>query len=153
MAVRQLFQKILQRRVSGKVTGGSNRKKSVKRLATLPEKITNHPKDFIHKVTDAITRRYDRVCVEVLAVSNMIKNHKPAQSISDAGWGIFGIFLKYKADWHGTTILAIGKFEPGTKLPNNCGYIHKDLTLTDRQWTSPRCGKVVNRDQKCCHKY
>ena len=31
--------KILQRRVSGKVTGGSNRKKSVKRLATLPAEV------------------------------------------------------------------------------------------------------------------
>jgi putative transposase len=111
--------RILQRRVSGKVTGGSNRKKSVKRLATLPEKITNQRKDFLHKVTDAITRQYDRVCVEDLAVSNMIKNHKLSQSISDAGWGMFGIFKKYKADWHRTSILAIGKFEPGAKLYNS----------------------------------
>src|ERR1017187_1314005 len=36
--------KILQRRVSRKVKGGSNRKKSVKRLATLHEKITNQRK-------------------------------------------------------------------------------------------------------------
>jgi putative transposase len=90
--------RILQRRVSGKVTGGSNRKKSVKRLDTLPEKITNQRKDFLHKVTDAITRQYDRVCIEDLAVSNMIKNYKPSQFVSDAGWGMFGIFPKYKAD-------------------------------------------------------
>jgi IS605 OrfB family transposase len=153
MAVRQLFQKILLRRVSRKVTGGSNRKKSVKRLTTLPEKITNQRKDYIHKVTDAIARQYDTVCVEDLAVSNMIKNHNPAQLVSDAGWGMFGIFPKYKADWRGTSILEIGKFEPRTKLPNSCGFIHKNLILTDRQWACPRCGKVVNRDEKCCHKY
>ena len=96
--------KILQRRVSRKVKGGSNRKKSVKRLATLHEKITNQRKDFLHKVTDAITKQYDTVCVEDLAVSNMIKNHKLSQSISDVGWGMFGIFLKYKADWRGNNI-------------------------------------------------
>ena len=138
--------KILQRRVSRKVKGGSNRKKSVKRLATLHEKITNQRKDFLHKVTDAITKQYDTVCVEDLAVSNMIKNHKLSQSISDVGWGMFGIFLKYKADWRGNNILEIGKFEPSTKLHNTCGYINKDLTLKDREWACPKCGKVVNRD-------
>lgn len=138
--------KILQRRVSRKVKGGSNRKKSVKRLATLHEKITNQRKDFLHKVTDAITKQYDTVCVEDLAVSNMIKNHKLSQSISDVGWGMFGIFLKYKADWRGNNLLEIGKFEPSTKLHNTCGYINKDLTLKDREWACPKCGKVVNRD-------
>ena len=133
--------KIMQRRVSRKVKGSRNRKKSVKRLASLHEKITNQRKDFLHKVTDVITRHYDTVCIEDLTVSNMIKNHKLSQTISDAGWGIFGVLLKYKAAWRGINILEIGKFEPSSKLHNGCGYIHKD-----RQWTCPGCGKVVNRD-------
>jgi len=114
--------------------------------AALHEKITNQRKDFLHKVTDVITRHYDTVCIEDLTVSNMIKNRILSQTISDAGWGIFGVLLKYKAAWRGINILEIGKFEPSSKLHNGCGYIHKDLTLKDRQWTCPGCGKVVNRD-------
>jgi putative transposase len=138
--------KILQRRVSRKVKGGSNRKKSVKRLTTLHEKITNQRKDFLHKVTDAITKQYDTVCVEDLAVSNMLKNHKLSQSISDVGWGIFGTLLKYKAEWRGNNILEVGRFEPSSKLPNTCGYINKELTLKDRTWTCPKCSEIVFRD-------
>lgn len=138
--------KVLQRRASRKKKGSSNRKKSVKRLAVLHEKITNQRKDFLHKVTNAITKQYDSLCIEDLAVNNMVKNHKLAQSISDVGWGIFGTFLKYKAEWRGKNVLEIGRFEPSSKLHNTCGYINKNLTLNDRQWDCPNCGEVVFRD-------
>lgn len=138
--------KVLQRRVSRKVKGSNNRKKSVKRLATLHEKIANQRKDFLHKVTDVITKRYDTICIEDLAVSNMIKNHKLAQSISDTGWGFFVTFLKYKAEWRGKNILEIGRFEPSSKLHNSCGYINKTLLLSDREWICPNCDEVVFRD-------
>jgi len=138
--------KVLHRRVSRKVKGGNNRKKSIKRLATLYEKVANQRKDFLHKVTDAITKQNDTLCVEDLAVSNMIKNNKLAQSISDVSWGMFGTLLKYKADWRGNNILKIGRFEPSSKLHNTCGYINKELLLSDRTWTCPNCGASVLRD-------
>ncbi len=139
--------KVLQRRVSRKVKGSSNRKKAVKSLAILHEKISNQRKDFLHKVTDAITKRYDTICIEDLAVSNMVKNHKLALSITDAGWGMFGTFLKYKSEWRGCNVLEIGRFDPSSKMHNKCGYINKDLTLKDREWTCPKCGKLVDRDK------
>lgn len=138
--------KVLHKRVSRKLKGSNNRKKSIKKLAILHEKITNQRKDFLHKVTDAITKRYDTICVENLAVSGMIKNHKLAQSISDVGWATFITFLKYKAEWRGKNVLEIGRFEPSSKLHNTCGNINKELTLKDREWICPNCGEFVNRD-------
>ena len=79
-------------------------------------------------------------------VSNMVKNHKLAKSISDASWSTFVTMLKYKAEWNGNNILKIGRFEPSSKLHANCGYINKDLTLSDREWTCPKCSEVVSRD-------
>ena len=139
--------KVLQRRVSRKVKGSNNRKKAVKELAVLHEKITNQRKDFLHKVTDAITKQYDTICIEDLSVSNMVKNHKLALSISDAGWGMFGTFLKYKSEWQGDNLLELGCFEPSSKMHNSCGHINKDLKLSDRTWLCEKCNKLVDRDK------
>ena len=76
----------------------------------------------------------------------MLANHKLAQSISDAGWSSFVTMLEYKAEWYGKNILKIGRFEPSSKLHANCGYINKELTLSDREWTCPKCGEFVLRD-------
>ena len=79
-------------------------------------------------------------------VSNMLKNHNLAQAISDAGWSTFVTMLEYKAEWYGKNILKIGRFEPSSKLHANCGHINKELKLSDREWTCPKCGEVVLRD-------
>ena len=138
--------KVLQRRASKKKKGSKNRKKANLKVARLHEKIANQRKDFLHKASDAITKRYDTIVLEDLAVSNMVKNHKLARSISDAGWGMFRQFATYKADWQGKSVLAIGRFEPSSKLHNTCGHINKDLLLSDREWTCPNCGGLVLRD-------
>lgn len=76
-----------------------------------------------------------------------VKNHKLARSISDAGWSGFKSILEYKADWRGKNVVTIGRFESSSKLHNTCGYIQKDLTLSDREWICPNCGEVVLRDR------
>lgn len=138
--------KVLQRRASKKKKGSINRKKANMRVARLHEQVANQRKDFLHKASDAITKQYDTIVLEDLAVSNMVKNHKLARSISDAGWAGFKSMLEYKAVWRGKNVVTIGRFDPSSKLHNTCGYIHKDLTLSDREWTCPNCGEVVLRD-------
>ena len=121
-------------------------KRTKHRLAILHEKVANQRKDFLHKTSSELIKNHDSICIEDLAVSNMIKNHCLAQSIQDAGWSMFVSMLEYKAEWYGKNILKIGRFEPSSKLHANCGHINKDLTLTDREWTCPKCGEVVSRD-------
>lgn len=76
----------------------------------------------------------------------MVKNHNLAQAISDASWSTFTFMLEYKAYWYGKNILKIGRFEPSSKLHANCGYINKNLSLSDREWVCPKCGELVPRD-------
>ena len=75
----------------------------------------------------------------------MVRNHKLARHISDAGWGRFGEFLEYKAGWNGKRIRRIGRFEPSSKLCT-CGTINRDLKLSDRIWTCSACGETHDRD-------
>lgn len=139
--------KVLQKRASKKKKGSANRKKAALRIAIQHEKIKNKRKDFLHKVSDVITKQFDTIIVEDLNTKGMMANHKLAGAIGDAGWGNFAIYTKYKSEWRGKNYLTIGRFEPSSKLHNTCGYVNKELTLSDREWLCPRCNEIVYRDK------
>ena len=121
-------------------------KRTKKRLALLHEKAVNKRKDFLHKTSTKLIRENQTICLEDLAVKNMVKNYCLAQAISDASWSAFVSMLEYKADWHGVNILRIGRFAPSSKTCSCCGYINKELTLKDREWTCKSCNSVLDRD-------
>jgi putative transposase len=121
-------------------------KRTKHKLAILHEKVANKRKDFLHKTSSELIKNHDSLAIESLAVSNMLKNHKLAQAISDASWSTFVNMLKYKSDWYGKNILQIGSFAPSSKTCSCCGYINKELTLKDREWTCPKCKSILERD-------
>lgn len=121
-------------------------KRTKQRLALLHEKVTNKRKDFLHKLSTKLVRENQTICLENLNVSGMVKNHNLAQVISDASWSTFVTMLEYKAEWRGTNILRIGRFEPSSKTCSNCGNINKELTLKDREWTCVGCNTKHDRD-------
>ncbi len=121
-------------------------KKTKQKLGKLHEKVTNKRKDFLHKVSTKLIRENQTICLENLNVSGMIKNHNLAQAISDVSWSTFVNMLEYKAEWYGTNILHIGRFEPSSKTCSNCGNINKELTLKDREWTCVKCNTTHDRD-------
>ena len=124
-----------------------NRNKARIKVARQHEKISNMRKDFLHKLTYQLTHenQVSTICIEDLAVSNMVKNHKLARSISDVSWSNFRTLLEYKCELYGKNLLVIGRFEPSSKMCT-CGYINKELTLADREWTCPICHKQHDRD-------
>ena len=121
-------------------------KRTKQKLAKLHEKATNKRKDYLHKISTKLVRENQTICLENLNVSGMIKNHNLAQAISDVSWSTFVSMLEYKADWYGTNILRIGRFEPSSKTCSNCGNINKELTLKDREWTCVKCNTKHDRD-------
>jgi len=138
--------KVLQRRVSRKKKGSSNRDKAKYQVAKQHEKITNRRKDFLHKLTTKLVRENQAIAVETLNVAGMMKNHCLAQAIGDVSWSEFFRQLEYKCDWYGKTLLYIGRFEPSSKICNVCGTINRDLKLSDREWTCAGCGTLHDRD-------
>ena len=115
------------------------------KLAVLHEKVANKRSDFLHKVTAKLVSEHDTLCLETLKASNMIKNHKLAQALSDISIGKFNEILEYKAKWNGVNILRIGQFEPSSRMCT-CGVVNKELKLSDREWVCQSCGEIHNRD-------
>ena len=138
--------KVLQQRVSRKKKGSENRNKARQKVALHHEKITNQRKDFLHKLTTKLVRENQAIAIENLNVCGMMKNHCLAQSISDVSWSEFFRQLEYKCEWHGKTLLRIGRFEPSSKICSVCGSIKHDLKLSDREWTCAGCGTRHDRD-------
>lgn len=102
--------------------------------------------DFLHKLTTDLIRRYDTICLENLNVEGMMKNHNLAKSIQSASWGEFVRQISYKSERNGKNVIFIGRFEPSSKTCSKCGYINRDLTLSNREWTCPQCGEHHDRD-------
>jgi putative transposase len=88
---------------------------------------------------------YDTICLETLKASNMMKNHKLAQALSDISIGKFNEYIEYKAEWMGINIKRIGQFQPSSKICS-CGVINSKLKLSDRVWTCESCGVKHSRD-------
>ena len=137
--------KRLQRRLSKKAKGSNNREKAKRVLACQYERVTNRRNDFLEKVTRQLVMTYDTICLETLSASNMMKNHRLAQVLSDIAIGRFNERIEQKAEWYGVNILRIGKFEPSSKMCT-CGYVYRDLKLSQRVWTCPNCGRKNQRD-------
>jgi putative transposase len=139
--------KFLDRSHSRKKKGSRRKEKARIDLARQYEKVTNRRKDFLHKLTHKIVRENQAttLCVEDLNVRGMMANHCLAQAIGDASWSEFFRQLEYKCQWEGVRILKIGRFEPSSRLCP-CGHKNDGLTLKDREWTCPECGRVHDRD-------
>lgn len=137
----------LQRDLSRKTRGSSNYNKQRIKVAKLQEHIANQRKDFLHKVSTQLIKDYDIICLEDLKVSNMLKNHKLAKSISDVSWSTFTSYLNYKSVWYGKQISKISTFFPSSQICSICGEkfpFTRDLRV--REWTCPNCGIKHDRD-------
>ncbi len=138
--------RVAQRSLSRKKKGSNHYIKQKMVVALIHEHIRNQRQDYLHKISSYLIQSYDTICLEDLAVSNMVKNHNLARAISDMGWSEFRSMLEYKAEWYGKNISVIGRFDPSSKLCSCCGNINKELTLKDREWTCSKCDAVHDRD-------
>lgn len=148
----------LQEKIS--TTKISSLKKKLRlRLARIHEHIANKRKDFNEKLSTKLVKENDVIVIESLSLKDMAKfkkweerkessdksNH--CKSVNDLGWYYFVQRLKTKADEQGKIVIEANKWFASSKTCNICGYVNKDLIISDRSWVCPKCGTEHNRDQ------
>jgi putative transposase len=136
----------VQRRHAKKKKGSKNKKKARVKVAKVHACIADRRRDYQHKLSTRIVHENQVICVESLAVKNMVKNHCLAKSISDVGWGEFVRQLEYKAAWYGRTLVEIDRWYPSSKRCFDCGHVLETLNLDEREWTCPKCHVLHDRD-------
>ena len=87
---------------------------------------------------------FDLIAVEDLSVNRMVHNHCLAKSIHDAAWSQFADRLSYKAAWAGRRYVAVNPAYTSQDC-SQCGH-RQTLALSDRIYTCPCCGIVLDRD-------
>ena len=135
-----------QRSLSRKQKGGKNRNKARIQVAKKHEKVANQRKDFLHKLSKKITDENQVIVIETLSSKNLMKNHKLAKSIGDAGWHEFVRQLEYKAKQKGRTIIKADRFYPSSQICSACGHRDGKKPLHIREWNCPNCDKHLDRD-------
>ena len=129
------------------------------RLARIHEHISNKRKDFNEKLSTKFVKENDVIVIESLSLKDMAKfkkweerrnsndksNH--GKSVNDLGWCYFVNRLKTKAEEQGKVVIEANRWFASSKTCNVCGYVNKDLTISDRSWICPHCGTEHKRDQ------
>ena len=136
--------RILQRTVSRREKGGSNRRKAVVQLQRKHAKIANRRRDYLDKQVHDWVVQYDLIALEDLRIMNMVQNHNFAKSILDGGWGYLKQQLTFKAAEAGRELVLV-KPAYTSRTCSHCGQIFEDFTLADR-WVECECGLSLDRD-------
>jgi putative transposase len=119
------------------------------RIARRHERVANLRREQAHQLTTALTREFEVIGVETLAVKNLLGNRRLARHISDVGWGSVLAQLKYKTSWSdGSLLVGADRFYPSSKTCSACGAVKAKLRLSDRVFTCDEtaCGHEQDRD-------
>ena len=138
--------KRLQRMVSRKVKGSSNRYKSRKRLSKLSRHVANCRLDYCHKLSRYYVDKYDVIVLEDINLQDMSRTLHLGKSVMDLGFGEFRSFLEYKCIECDSCVMYVDKWFPSSKTCHECGSKNDLLQLSDREWVCPTCGCVIDRD-------
>ena len=146
----------LQRRISKKYS--KNKKgecycktrniiKSEKQLLKLNHTLTNIRHNYINQITTEIVNRKPKfIVLEDLNVKGMMKNKHLAKAVQEQCFYEFYRQIQYKSEWHNIKFITADRYYPSSKLCSCCGYVKKDLKLSERIYFCPKCHNAIDRD-------
>ena len=135
-----------QRKLARCKRGSANRARRAVKVARAHARVADARRDFLHKASTDLVRRFDVIAVEDLNVSAMVRNRPLARAIGCSGWAEFRAMLEYKAQRYDRQIAVVNRWYPSSKTCSRCGYLLTDLSLGTRHWTCPSCGARHDRD-------
>jgi len=159
-AIRRLNKKLRreQRRLSRKLenkkkrgeksaTYFANISKNVLKIQKLHRKLafirTNYTNQVINKI---VKREPSYITIEDLNVKGMMKNRHLSKAVAECKLHEFCVKLAAKCHERGIELRVADRFYPSSKTCHECGFIKRDLKLSDRTYVCPECGHVIDRD-------
>ena len=142
-----------QRRMARKKKFRKNWRKVKARITQLHTKVANIRKDFLHKVSNDISKNHVVVVVEDLQVKSMSRSatKKVAQksglnrAILDASPFELRRQLQYKTRWQGGLLVPVAPQNTSRKCPE-CGYISAENRKSQAKFVCGRCGFSAHAD-------
>lgn len=148
-----------QQAMSRKVKFSNNWKKAKAKVQRIHSNIGNSRRDYLHKISNDISKNHGIVCIEDLQVKNMSKSAAGAEqqgrnvraksglnkAILDQGWFEFRRQLDYKLAWNGGLLIAVPPKNTSRTCPC-CGHISKDNRATQARFACVECGFEENAD-------
>jgi putative transposase len=135
--------KRLQRLVSRKKKGSSNRRKAINKLGKKHLQVARQRKDFVVKTARTLCTSNDVIVLENLNVRGLIKNHNLAKSISDASWSLFRTWLEYYGRLFDREVIAVNPAYTSQDCSSCGNRVKKSLSTRTH---SCSCGTVLCRD-------
>jgi putative transposase len=124
-----------------------NRAKAVRRLSRQHARIADRRRHFLHEVSSQLVQTHDRICLEDLAVANLMINRRLARAISDAAWAELARQLIYKSAWFGADVVVCDRWFPSTRTCSRCGSVKQQMKLDERDFSCAGCGLAIDRDR------
>lgn len=135
----------LSRSVSRKVKGSKSREAAKRELARFHKRVADLRKDYLHKLTTYLAKKFDVICIEDLNVSGMLKNRKLSRAIAELGLFEFRRQLTYKCQLHGSQLVVISRWFPSSKTCSQCGH-QQSMVPKDRTYVCGNCNHIEDRD-------
>ena len=123
-----------------------NRQKARLPLAKAHATVADKRLDHLHKLRSRLSRENRTVVLEDPNVAGMVKNHKPACSVADAGWRLPRMLLESKARMDGGEVKIISRWQPVSQTCSTCGHRDGKKSLAVRAWRCSACGTEHHRD-------
>ncbi|MFX1296579.1 MAG: RNA-guided endonuclease InsQ/TnpB family protein [Promethearchaeota archaeon] len=144
---RKISRKYLRNKRGGEFCKTSNIIKSESELLKLNHKLKNIRKNYLHHTTTEIVNRKPRyITIEDLNISGMMKNKHLSKAIAQQSLYEFTRQLEYKSKWNNIELRKVNRFFPSSKMCCECGFVYKELKLSDRIYKCKCCNNVIDRD-------
>lgn len=135
----------VQRKISRASIGTPERKKALKVVERVHERIANKRYEFAHQVSRDLVDRFGLIAFEDLNIKGMLHNHNLAKSISDVAWNMLVNITSYKAASAGSMVVLVDP-KNTSKMCSRCGIL-VEKSLSDRIHNCSHCRLSMDRDQ------
>jgi putative transposase len=145
-------QRCLSRKYENKKKGeatisAKNIDKQKLKVQKLHQRLTNIRKDYIKKiVSELVKAKPNYITIEDLNVKGMMKNRHLSKAVAQQNFYYFRTQLESKCKQYGIELRVVSRWYPSSKTCACCGYIKKDLRLSDRVYICDDCGFEIDRD-------